>query len=177
MREFLKSIGVLAFGVLRRFLVWLPFLVLDLADVYERYIIPHFPSSWLQRVSAWPDPMPYLVVGAFLLAVGLSFHEMRMAYLAIACAPPRLSHWKEVKVFAVWEAAYLFTEREPIPPPNSVHSDARAYRYWDELQKLHQANAFKKAYPEGGKVFVSREDLLRYAESIDERPKFLFEDW
>lgn len=178
MRAFAISVGLLISGVLKRFLVWLPFLLLDLADVYDRYVLPHLPAHWLPRLQAWPDPIPLLLLVALALAIALTYHEMRLSYAAVAGTEPRLSHWRAVKRFAVWEAAYLFTEREPIPPPISVQSDRHAFRYWKELQALHKAGAFRDAHmdAEEGKVFVSRADLIRYAESAGERPRFLYED-
>ena len=175
MNRFFDALRELVWGVAKRFFVWAPFLALDAADAYNRWLKPLLPNTWQVELERWPDPTPYLLGLALFIAIGLAYHELRDKYLEISGEAPRLEHWRQLHTFAIWEASYLFAEREPTPPPASVAFHPLAYRYWNELQELRKRGGLKSAYVDDGKAYVSRDDLQEYANLIGERPRFLFD--
>ncbi len=74
-----ESIQLLIWGIVRRFLLWAPFLFLDVFDIYEQYISSWLPSDWRANVSAAPDPSFILLVLGLAWAGVLTYHELRVS--------------------------------------------------------------------------------------------------
>jgi hypothetical protein len=72
MRDLWESATAFLWGVTRRIFVWLPILLFDALQVWERYIDPVFPSVSSARA------MTVLWTAGFLVAAFLTYHERRM---------------------------------------------------------------------------------------------------
>lgn len=77
MREFLRSLGLLAVGVLKWLAVWGPLIILDSLDAYQRLALPALQSIFGEQIKMFPDPTPYLTGAAIILAIGWSYHKVR----------------------------------------------------------------------------------------------------
>ena len=77
MQGLARSIGALVWGVISRFIYWLPFILLDISDYWEKYIRPgilHFTGKDVVM------PSGTLLVGAavgVVWSVILTYHELR----------------------------------------------------------------------------------------------------
>lgn len=73
MADVIRSLFVLTWGVLRRFLLWLPFILLDSTDYWERYIQPvvHLPMP--------VNALPSLAAFGVCASAFYTFHELRVA--------------------------------------------------------------------------------------------------
>jgi hypothetical protein len=75
--ELLQSIRYFFWGMLKRFYYWLPFVVLDIPDLWERYLEP-FASTRLGWELKMPDTLTTILVFASLIWAGvLTYHELR----------------------------------------------------------------------------------------------------
>jgi len=71
--ELCASAPTFFWGVLRRFYWWVPAILLDPFDFYERYLRPHF--GWdIDMPSEW---FPVVLAGGMIWAAFLTYHELR----------------------------------------------------------------------------------------------------
>ncbi|MFC1966469.1 hypothetical protein ACFLWI_05945 [Chloroflexota bacterium] len=75
--DLLSSIRYFSWGILRRFYYWLPFIVLDIPDLWEKYLIPFI--RWLTgRELEMPSDATTILVILSLVWAGIStYHELR----------------------------------------------------------------------------------------------------
>lgn len=75
-----KSVRDFSVGILKRFYVWLPAVVLDPFDLYDRYVKPSLPDAY--RLDFTPPPSVFFFVLMVLLALAaiLTYHDLNRRY-------------------------------------------------------------------------------------------------
>ena len=128
-------------------------------------------------VEMLPNPIPYLIGAAILLAVLLAYDELYKAYKRLQ-GPVNIQYARYDKrdYISVWEAAFLFTERQPIPPPARIQYDFLAMPFWEDMHDRIKNKQITDIRGRFNRKEVAKSELLRYAEQIGERPSFLYED-
>lgn len=88
--------------------------------------------------------------------------------------PARLRHWDHISSFTVWQAAWLWAGLEPLA------ADITGTAAHAALRRLHQDIGAgwlakeKASSSDIDSVMIDRQELVRYALEIAERPSFLF---
>ena len=122
-------------------------------------------------------PWFYIVVGA--PAAAFLFVVTTLVWLQIkrperSAAVGELVSWNKHPTYTVWQAANLWVG---LRPSAQIPAESLAYRSL-QLIKSHLVSGFIDAIYGGTGMTaqVTREDLVKLAEKVGEKPKFLFPD-
>lgn len=74
----LKSAGLFGAGILHRFWLWMPALIFDPFDLYDRIIKPQLPEKWRVDIPFPSDFAFYALIALLLWAAILTYHEVRV---------------------------------------------------------------------------------------------------
>jgi len=102
MRELLLSIKDLVKGILRRFLLWVPFLLLDSSDYWERYLHP-----WLLQITGKNFMIPdgallaLMILGVAWAGI-LTFHELHERKAALDKKLEPTVEFSETAIIQQW---------------------------------------------------------------------------
>ena len=93
--ELLRSTSLLVRGVIKRFYLWAPVVVLDPFDLYDKLIKPLLPEGWKFDLPWSPDWAPLVLIALIVWAALLTFHELR---LRPTIRPTIWPNWREEDV-------------------------------------------------------------------------------
>ena len=78
MRDFFSSLAELTRGILKWIIFWGPLVVFDSIDAYQKFVVPNLPIWAEGYVKMFPDPTQILIGAVFVLAVGSTYHTLRL---------------------------------------------------------------------------------------------------
>ncbi len=151
--ELWLSIRYFFWGILKRFYYWLPFVVLDIPDLWQRYLEP-FASKF-----GWELEMPdiltsALVIASLVWAGVLTYHELRTKKVNLGkdIGHQELSLKEQIGEF-IKEGEELrrlaVSQGEPIPEANASNWRTKVDDFLDENFDLEWLNDFKTKYKGG----------------------------
>lgn len=73
----LRSIALFLWGILKRFYLWLPAILLDPFDLYNKYIKLRLPPEWQEDIEMPSEAFPYVLAGGLIWASVMTYHELR----------------------------------------------------------------------------------------------------
>ena len=162
--ELLQSILYFFRGILKRFYYWLPFVALDVPDLWQLYLEPFF-STILGREIAMPATLTSALVAASLVwAAILTYHELRNDNLKVN---KELESAKTQDLAIIWLDEEEYWEEEKTPSffmlQGSMQINTIKRRLVSSVEldlsgNLHESNwkeeeIYTSAYAWGGIVF------------------------
>lgn len=85
--EIFRSAALFFLGVLRRFYIWLPPVLLDPFDVNKKVVQPMLPDNLRFELPWSPDWAPFVLFGLLIWAAVLTYHEVREKHLVSSSKP------------------------------------------------------------------------------------------
>lgn len=82
-----ESVRFFSWGVLKRFYLWMPPLLLDPFELYEEFVAPHAPD-WAPERIAVADEWTWIPMGLLVFwAAAMTYHELRVLSVKLARSP------------------------------------------------------------------------------------------
>jgi len=72
-----QSMSLFLGGIIKRFYLWTPIVVLDPFDLNQKLVQPMLPEAWKFQLPWSPDWAPVVLIGLIFWAAVLTFHEHR----------------------------------------------------------------------------------------------------
>lgn len=126
--ELLTSLRLFLWGVIKRFYYWMPFILLDTFDLWERYLKPFFNGRFGGDVELPPETIVIITAFGLAWAAFLTYHDLRKQHSAL-----ETQLYDKARRRAVREALGEFMEEgnqlraqcthENEPPPNEKTDD------------------------------------------------------
>ena len=151
----LRSIVLFLWGVLKRFYFWLPAILLDPFDLYNKYIKLRLPPEWQGDIEMPSEAFPYVLAGGLIWASVMTYHELRTSVGRDPRIPKKLRQLyvtgeqftkydlQDESEFAEWKERAFTWHRETLDWINENMSEAAGsrfrdtYKYQNALRVIH----------------------------------------